>query len=375
MIGEENDEDLDMGKAQLVNGIISAVGIKLLTYSNSQRNDSSTSSRQKSTPLDAPFSYKERNGHSSSTLTSPPDSSEEDRNRTREFDIEATPKAPRTRARDRLADPILLRTARKERLRNKGRTPKARPAGRERRKARFPPNVKSPEIRTARLARRSSTLSSHYTTTDGSADDDSTNPFQSVASNVRSTPLIRRLRPRKGSFVVSKTKSNASTEVDADAEDNGDDLGSYSTPSIGRRRSSSTARRARHERNAKLAALSALRQGDEASGESSWEEDDSPLNSPEGEHETWAELITSATKTSTPPQLTRRASTRSGKSTSSARRGSLDTIDVDPKDDTSSARTTRSGKVFGDIRDSPEPDDESMEEDEEDGVDESGSSK
>jgi hypothetical protein len=46
---------------------------------------------------------------------------------------------------------------------------------------------------------------------------------------------------------------------------------------------------------------------------------------------------------------------------------------IDGDHDTNSSRTTRSGKVFGEIRDSPEHDDESMDEDENQSVEEYGS--
>lgn len=147
------------------------------------------------------------------------------------MDVDATPKAaPRTRLRGR-HHPALAEVNRKDRVKPKGRNGKAR----VKRRARFAAAVKSPETTTRRITRRSSTLSSTYTTTDGSASDEEdwtpvkpTRRYSHVAdglrtpesgpsSNVRATPLIRRLRPRNRS-----TTSITSTGVDADAEDNAD---------------------------------------------------------------------------------------------------------------------------------------------------------
>lgn len=223
------------------------------------------------------------------------------------------------------------------------------------RHARFGDNVRSPLG--AKATRRSSA-------TDSAGEGPSTplrRPIRTMLSHpkdvtdgVRSTPLIRRLRPRNR----RSAKSSASTEVDADDEDNGDLTEHEAATATRRRVSKPGVRRARHQRLAKRRALKAL---EENNSDSSWfsEEDDAG-----SESEKEPRNVKSPSKTSI-----KALSNRS--SHSSARRNSARTnsaMDVELPEDiaTISARTTRSGKSFGDMRHTD--DNDIMDDDAEEGL-------
>lgn len=368
----EEDADHGLGKAELVSGIVAAVSRpswpaslrSVVLYANAclsiQRKQFSApaSTRAKSSSLDRAFSPKELRSRTTS-LTSPPSSSDESSSRRPgPMDVDATPKAPRrTRlgTHTKLGEPIALRPAHpKVRQKTKARTVKPRGKGLGR-KARFGPNIKSPEHPTTALARRSSTASSAYaTTTDGSEGDELSTPLKTrslqrsrqqvlsgEAANVRSTPLVRRLRPRARGRVAS----SASTEVDADAEDNGDGVesGPTSSSSAPRRSKDSGKSRDQPERHAKREAMKAIRQESPASVV----EDALSGDMDEGS----CGLACSALMAPPEPISSPVKSGRSGrlrKSSSLSQRPHADDIDVDDEAP-SSVRTTRSVKVFGDM--------------------------
>lgn len=234
--------------------------------------------------------------------------------------------------------------------------PRLKPMQRaEGRHARFGDSVLSPLA--TRLTRRSSTTDS--------AGEGSNTPLRrppirnmmsqpkDAADGSRSTPLIRRLRPRNR----RPSKSGASTEVEADDEDNGD-LTEYEAAATSWRRNNKAAtRRARHQRLAKRRALKAL---EENNSDSSWFSEEEGIAS-DGAKE--PHTVKSHSKTST-------KASGSQSSHRSTRRNSVKTsvaMDVELPTDaaTTSGRTTRSGKSFGDMR--LVQDDDFMDEDAEEG--------
>lgn len=186
--------------------------------------------------------------------------------------MEATPRPiPRTSIQEQYqsSEPTPMRPnrdgakqrARLTRLRLKG-------TGRSDLKARL--GVRHNEAAPKGRSRRSSNRSSQYITTSeesGGEVADATRPRRSPIrqadsplshGNVRATPLIRRLRPRNRGDSVS---SQASTEVDADDEDNADEHDPDSSSSRG---DTVSTRRDRHERKAKQQALEALKHQDDS---------------------------------------------------------------------------------------------------------------
>lgn len=156
---------------------------------------------------------------------------------------------------------------------------------------------------------------------------------QDTLDGVRSTPLIRRLRPRNR----RSAKSSASTEVDADDEDNAD-LTEHET-ATSRRRTSKTTRRARHQRLAKRRALKAL---EENNSDGSWFSDEGD-DVPRSEQPQTVKSQKASSKASG-SQSSHRSTRRNSAKTRSA-------MDVEePEATTTSGRTTRSGKSFGDMR-------------------------
>lgn len=225
----------------------------------------------------------------------------------------------------------------------KGRNTKARVKAIQRvdgRHARFGDNVLSPLA--MRPTRRSST-------TDSAGEGPSTPlrraPIRSMLSQpkdapdgVRSTPLIRRLRPRNR----RPTKSNASTEVDADDEDNADLTEHEAAASSRRRVSKTTTRRARHQRLAKRRALKAL---EENNSDSSWFSEEGDVES-----ECSKEPPTVKPQSKTSAKASGVHSSHRSTRRHSAKAGAVMDVEMPTDGATTSGRTTRSGKSFGDMR-------------------------
>lgn len=252
---------------------------------------------------------------------------------------------------------IVRETGGESSRKSKGRNTKPRAKTVQRadgRHARFGDNVLSPSG--TRLTRRSST-------TDSAGEGPSTPlrrpPIRSMLSGpkdtldgVRSTPLIRRLRPRNR----RPTKSGASTEVDADDEDNGD-LTEHGTTASSRRRANKTAtRRARHQRLAKRRALKAL---EENNSDSSWFSEEGEVAADGAEKPQSA-----STQTRAVTKVSGQSSHRSTRRNSAKANSTMD-VEMLPEITTTSGRTTRSGKSFGDMR--LVNDDDFMDEDVEEG--------
>lgn len=189
---------------------------------------------------------------------------------------EATPRVkPRLRSRlHEQTSEVTPPRSTKGRLKTRTNHGKPRPKGtrHDNLRARFSAMVNVHDSPVKRLSRRSSNRSAQYITT--SESDDGVegeaglrrssvrhNDGLLTHSNVRATPLIRRLRPRnRGASFTSQ----ASTEVEADAEDNGDEfIDSLSSSGYRSRTDSSSALRDRPDRRAKQLALQALRHGED----------------------------------------------------------------------------------------------------------------
>lgn len=379
---EDEDNDVDeagngestysFSKVELVNGLIKAVRPTCEIWTNDQRKQLhtfETLSNPHSSSLDVPFTPR----HSSaSSLTSPPSSSDES-GLIKDMEIDATPKAPvRTRNYKRVHETAPDRTGlgnvpRKERKHKVLTRPKG-VSRRDMRRARFESAVKSPEQKTTRLMRtRSSTVSSQYaTTSDGSnasAHDVDLRPRNSrqpslrvamaTSSVERATPIIRRLRPRTRGSVGS----SASTEVDADQEDNADEEPVSGGSSYQLQQSESVSTREMRDRRAKREALRAL-QADDASSDMDTDHDQYSPSANNGSNKP------SLRGSSSSARRTRKSPTASSTSPSD------DAIEIDsPSANGSpgpSSRTTRSGRAFGDIQDrsgSSNDLDDSMDED------------
>lgn len=258
------------------------------------------------------------------------------------MDVDDTPRPLRSAkciTRDTVGEP-----SRSAKPKGRGAKPRVKAVQRaDGRHARFGDNVLSPLG--TRPTRRSST-------TDSAGEGPSTPlrrpPIRSMLSQpktasdgVRSTPLIRRLRPR----TRRSAKSSASTEVDADDEDNADVTEHEVGTSSRRRANKAATRRARHQRLAKRRALKAL---EENNSDSSWlsededEDEDAELAMEKGSQH--SDSLSKSTMKTSGSQSSRRSTRLDSVRTATA-------MDVEGTHDVStSARTTRSGKSFGDMR-------------------------
>ncbi|WVW79217.1 hypothetical protein I302_101183 [Kwoniella bestiolae CBS 10118] len=276
----DDENDAGMGKKDLVDGLIAARKSFDRLISPLPSSPSRMSPRRKATieSIDV-HNHDLRRSTSSSQQHSPNSSSSSGSRPIRGRpvrDADATPKAnPRTRSRVRLAETTLIRTAprrtkdrRKSMVNKNGFRGRSKSMGEDKgdKKARFGDDVKSPAKGLIdRRTRRSSTLSSAYTTTDTSQDGDSLQsrqtprrikkqpgnrgftPRQTQRSKSKSTParrlvngngtkvvddadeeteddeptpLVNRLRPRGGRASYVKEMSS---EVEADDEENEDE--------------------------------------------------------------------------------------------------------------------------------------------------------
>lgn len=239
---------------------------------SSQRRQSSSvaSPAMSSRSVERPFTPRPTRSHSASTKPISRASSSDGSQK--ETGVEATPRAITRVRTGPLNSPSDITSRGKERSKSRAKPGKPRPKGTARHdnlRARFANIMKTQDSPLPRRSRQGSNRSSQYVTTSESDDgvangsrprrlgiraEDSPPSY----GGVRATPLIKRLRPRnRGASFTSQ----ASTEVDADAEDNGEDNEDEheSAPSSSRKGSLST----RPERRAKKAAIEALRQGDD----------------------------------------------------------------------------------------------------------------
>ncbi|WWC73207.1 uncharacterized protein I206_107173 [Kwoniella pini CBS 10737] len=241
-VDEENDAG--KGKKELVDGLISGRKSfdRLISPFPSSPNRSSP--RRKAT-IDSSTDIKQLRSSASSSQQSPTSSpSSYDRPiRGRPIrDLDTTPKAiPRTRSRVRLAETTLIRTAprrtkdRRKSMGKNGFRGRSKSMGDDKvdKKARFGDDVKSPaKGLIERRTRRSSTLSSAYTTTDTSQDGNSPPPRQ-TSQRIRKQAVPRGFTPARQSLktkTITNTKkrlvnghaqeqANTTEEVEEESED------------------------------------------------------------------------------------------------------------------------------------------------------------
>ncbi|WVF65673.1 hypothetical protein IAT40_000404 [Kwoniella sp. CBS 6097] len=233
----DDENDAGMGKKELVDGLVAARKrtdrlISPLPSSSPSR----ISPRRKGT-LDSIQEVNHGRSSTSSSQHSPESTSESDNRplrRPSKDDDEATPKATlRTRSKVRLAETTLVRTAprrtrdrdRRKSLTKNGFRGRSKSMGEDKgdKKARFGADVKSPARAVIeRRTRRSSTLSSAYTTTDTSAAEDSA-PRRLTPRRLRrhsqprkSTPARRsqQAKGRSGSASTRRSLANGHTQTE-----------------------------------------------------------------------------------------------------------------------------------------------------------------
>ncbi|TXT08755.1 hypothetical protein VHUM_02883 [Vanrija humicola] len=276
------------------------------------------------------------------------------------MDVDSTPKATLKKSRLRLPGDNQRSSIRRKGPQKQGElVPKGKGKVNRRSRVRVAPAL--PVEHTPRFRRRSATLSSTYTTTsEGSTEEQQVNhnvirksphgksgrhrataiQTKGAGTAVRSTPVIQRLRPRRGTSI----KSNNSTEVDADDEDNGDDEGPASSSSSVYKHHperETSLKRDKRQRQAKSEALKALN----ASSNGIHSHQAPMSDEVEAAPTSRSPVRTSPKRKSS---SSRRASVKGDKPAASAQ----DDIEVDSEPalfEEVATRTTRSGKPFGDL--------------------------
>ncbi|WWD06627.1 hypothetical protein V865_004720 [Kwoniella europaea PYCC6329] len=236
----DDENDAGMGKKDLVDGLIAARKSFDRLISPLPSSPSRMSPRRKATIESVEIHHLHRST-SSSQQHSPNSSSSSGGRPVRARvvgDTDATPRAiPRTRSRVRLAETTLIRTAprrtkdrRKSMVKN-GFRGRSKSMGEDKgdKKARFGDDVKSPgKGLLDRRTRRSSTLSSAYTTTDTSQDGDSLPPRQTPhrikrqSGNHGYTPRQTRKSKSKSTparKLVDGDRSKITQDADEETED------------------------------------------------------------------------------------------------------------------------------------------------------------